>query len=330
MTTRKTTNAGLRKAAILVASLDQAAADAVLEQLTPEQARHVRRLAVELERHRPAGAAADHRRVFPHRAAAARPVPPGHRVGRRPGAAAGPAAGGRRLSPAGGGAAGERAVSFPPRGGERQALPPLGRRAAADHCPGALPLAAAAGRQRVGAVAAGLAGRGGPPAGRSGRDGPGDSPRGGRGPPVAAFRAGADAASPGGRTGRRGRHPPGRRRPDRHADPRQPGRPRPEPGRAAPPPTAGLRRPGRRRRARAGRGGPRGRPERVADGLDRGGAGVGRAHAGRVAGGGGRPRPPRTRPARVRSACATWKRPAGRSPAWPSAKCPAGKSTRNH
>ncbi|MGO8688221.1 MAG: FliG C-terminal domain-containing protein [Thermoguttaceae bacterium] len=49
MTTRKTTNAGLRKAAILVASLDQAAADVVLEQLTPEQARHVRRLAVELE-----------------------------------------------------------------------------------------------------------------------------------------------------------------------------------------------------------------------------------------------------------------------------------------
>jgi flagellar motor switch protein FliG len=49
MTTKRATNAGLRKAAILVASLDQAAADVILDQLTPEQARHVRRLAVELD-----------------------------------------------------------------------------------------------------------------------------------------------------------------------------------------------------------------------------------------------------------------------------------------
>ncbi len=38
----KLSNDGLRKAAILVASLDTAAADAVLDQLTPEQARQVR------------------------------------------------------------------------------------------------------------------------------------------------------------------------------------------------------------------------------------------------------------------------------------------------
>ena len=40
---------GLRKAAILVASLDTAAADAVLDQLSPEQARQVREIVVELE-----------------------------------------------------------------------------------------------------------------------------------------------------------------------------------------------------------------------------------------------------------------------------------------
>ena len=41
-------NDGLRKAAILVASLDTAAADAVLEQLAPT-ARQVREIVVELE-----------------------------------------------------------------------------------------------------------------------------------------------------------------------------------------------------------------------------------------------------------------------------------------
>src|SRR6516165_2631777 len=40
---------GLRKAAILVASLDTAAADAVLDQLSPDQARQVREIVVELE-----------------------------------------------------------------------------------------------------------------------------------------------------------------------------------------------------------------------------------------------------------------------------------------
>jgi flagellar motor switch protein FliG len=49
MTTMKASNLGLRKAAILVASLDQAAADVVLDQLGPEQARQVRRLAAELD-----------------------------------------------------------------------------------------------------------------------------------------------------------------------------------------------------------------------------------------------------------------------------------------
>jgi flagellar motor switch protein FliG len=43
------TNAGIRKAAILVACLDRAAADAVLEQLTPEQAHRVRQAVVVLD-----------------------------------------------------------------------------------------------------------------------------------------------------------------------------------------------------------------------------------------------------------------------------------------
>ncbi len=45
----KLSHEGLRKAAILVASLDTAAADAVLDQLTPEQARQVREIVVELD-----------------------------------------------------------------------------------------------------------------------------------------------------------------------------------------------------------------------------------------------------------------------------------------
>lgn len=44
----KLTNQGLRKAAILVSSLDTAAADKVLDQLTPEQAQQVRMLVVDL------------------------------------------------------------------------------------------------------------------------------------------------------------------------------------------------------------------------------------------------------------------------------------------
>ncbi|MGA2035513.1 MAG: hypothetical protein ABSG68_24965, partial [Thermoguttaceae bacterium] len=44
----KLSNDGLRKAAILVSSLDQAAADAVLDQLSPEQARQVRQLVVDM------------------------------------------------------------------------------------------------------------------------------------------------------------------------------------------------------------------------------------------------------------------------------------------
>src|SRR5580704_7817591 len=47
--TTKLSNDGLRKAAILVASLDTAAADAVLDQLAPEQARQVREIVIELE-----------------------------------------------------------------------------------------------------------------------------------------------------------------------------------------------------------------------------------------------------------------------------------------
>ena len=50
MTHEKLSRDGLRKAAILVASLDTAAVDAVLDQvLAPEQARQVREIVVELE-----------------------------------------------------------------------------------------------------------------------------------------------------------------------------------------------------------------------------------------------------------------------------------------
>ncbi|MEI8371917.1 MAG: FliG C-terminal domain-containing protein [Planctomycetota bacterium] len=45
----KLSREGLRKAAILVASLDTAAADAVLDQLTPEQARQVREIVMEMD-----------------------------------------------------------------------------------------------------------------------------------------------------------------------------------------------------------------------------------------------------------------------------------------
>jgi len=45
----KLTNEGLRKAAILVASLDAAAADAVLDQLAPEQARQVREIVMQMD-----------------------------------------------------------------------------------------------------------------------------------------------------------------------------------------------------------------------------------------------------------------------------------------
>ena len=45
----KLSHEGLRKAATLVASLDTAAADAVLDQLTPEQARQVREIVMEMD-----------------------------------------------------------------------------------------------------------------------------------------------------------------------------------------------------------------------------------------------------------------------------------------
>ena len=45
----KLSSEGLRKAAILVASLDTAAADAVLDQLTPDEARQVREIVVEMD-----------------------------------------------------------------------------------------------------------------------------------------------------------------------------------------------------------------------------------------------------------------------------------------
>jgi flagellar motor switch protein FliG len=45
----KLSQEGLRKAAVLVASLDMAAADAVLDQLSPDQARQVREIVVEMD-----------------------------------------------------------------------------------------------------------------------------------------------------------------------------------------------------------------------------------------------------------------------------------------
>jgi flagellar motor switch protein FliG len=48
-TVQKLSEAGIRKAAILVACLDRAAADAVLDQLTPEQAQRVRQAVVVLD-----------------------------------------------------------------------------------------------------------------------------------------------------------------------------------------------------------------------------------------------------------------------------------------
>lgn len=50
VTQEKLPHAGLRKAAILVASLDRTSADALLKQLDPQQARCVRRMAVRIER----------------------------------------------------------------------------------------------------------------------------------------------------------------------------------------------------------------------------------------------------------------------------------------
>ena len=72
--------------------------------------------------------------------------------------------------------------------------------------------------------------------------------------------------------------------------------------------------------ARAGRRGAVGRPEPAADGLDRRGAGPGGAHPRPSFAGGGRAGPAANSTTRARSACATWKRPGGRSPGWRSAK----------
>ena len=79
-------DAGIRKAAILVASLDQAAADVLLQQLGPERADLVRQAVAYLDEIDDGRAAAHHRRVPPHRADGARPVALGHRVGQAAGA----------------------------------------------------------------------------------------------------------------------------------------------------------------------------------------------------------------------------------------------------
>ena len=154
-------------------------------------------------------------RVGPH---GARQAPARHRAGRRPGAAARPrpvktentySDPGRPVRVRAGGPTSRFVSSARPRptswpallAGERPQTIAL----VLSHLP----------PQQAGGVLARLqadvAGRGRPPPGRPGRDGPGDSPRGGRGPAVAALAAGANAAPPGGRAAGRGRHPSGRR-----------------------------------------------------------------------------------------------------------------------
>ena len=155
MTTRKTTNAGLRKAAILVASLDQAAADAILDQLTPEQARHVRRLAVDLDdidRQEQQRIIDEFYRIGPMLPGQ---CPPGielddglaRRLAQRPADDIyhQPAKKSRENEP----------FRFLREAESDKLSRAPGRRTAANDRPGALALAAAAGRQRVGAVAAG-------------------------------------------------------------------------------------------------------------------------------------------------------------------------------
>ena len=209
-------NPGMRKAAILVASLDQAAADAVLDQLTPEQAQEVRRISVDLGDID----SREQQRVMDEFSASVRccrasvrrvsswttVLQDGCPSIRRPNT-------GKRSCR---GRLGIRRISgtvgrsdFCARRETDKLARALGWRAPADHRPGAIAFAAAAGRQRVW--------RGLQPAlqsdvvrrlGRPGRDRSGIL-RSGRGPRRAAFPAGADAASAGGGTGRRGRHPAG-------------------------------------------------------------------------------------------------------------------------
>ena len=84
------------------------------------------------------------------------------------------------------------------------------------------------------------------------------------------------------------------------------------------------------RRARAGRGGPRWPTGNV---LLTALIGAAPELVDRVLAGSRRRRPPApaaNSTSRARSACATWKRPAGRSPAWPSARCPERQEYLNH
>ena len=243
---------GLRKAAILVASLDQAAADAVLDSLTPEQARQVRGSSSNWT----TSTGSEQRRVIDEffRVGPLLPAkcPPGIELDGR--LAGGWPCGrqrkttiGRRRRCAAGGRA-RRALPLPPGGRGRQAGPRLAGERPQTIALVLSHLPPAAGRGRAGAAAGGRAGRSGPPAGRSGRDRSGDSPRGGRGPRSRGSRSKSEmqrrrvaglAAVAGILQATDGR--------DRHADPRQPGQsttarwPR-----SSGPGNRGLRRPGRR------------------------------------------------------------------------------------
>ncbi len=75
-TTQEAVHAGIRKAAILVACLDRAAADAVLEQLSPEQAQRMRQAVVVLDEIPPGEQRERCGRVLP-----ARPANIGSRTG---------------------------------------------------------------------------------------------------------------------------------------------------------------------------------------------------------------------------------------------------------
>ena len=199
--TMKLSNDGLRKAAILVASLDTAAADAVLDQLTPEQARQVREIVMEMDDIDQG----EQRRVIDEFSRRARRSPCRDRsrwswratatgVARVPGRPPGDGARGRGGCPAPTPAARPPrpwlpSLPLPPGDRGREARPRARQRAAANDRPGALASLAGAGRGRAGAAAGERAGRRDPSAGRSGRDRSGNPSRGRRDPAVEALAA---------------------------------------------------------------------------------------------------------------------------------------------
>ena len=166
--------AGLRKAAILVACLDQNLADLLLDQMTPEQAQQVRNTVMDLG---PIDDAEQKRIIEEFFRAGPKPVekyPPGSNwtATRRRSAPAVKTA----SAPVASAAADEPAFGFL-RGGRRPLGSRAGLRASANHCPGAAHPRASG--ERAGALVARHAGGSRSSAGRFGRDGSGDPPRSG-------------------------------------------------------------------------------------------------------------------------------------------------------